>query len=150
MAGGIITGLSPRHGPGHLYRAALEGLAFESRRARKAIERMSGLEMKSIRLAGGGAGSPLLRGILAAVLGRRLQMPTQSAVGARGAAVVASLAIRPGGVADRSRKFSGDLVTISSSSSLKRDYARLYEFQYLRWAPVSALHGNASRRTTSR
>jgi sugar (pentulose or hexulose) kinase len=139
-ARGVVSGLTPQHGPGHLYRAALEGLAFEARRCREEIETTSGCVMNTIRLAGGGSRSPLFRGILAAVVGRKLLVPKQPAGGARGAAVMASLLIRPGRLEARVRKFMGDYERVSSSSALRRTYESLYESQYLEVRPTSTIH----------
>jgi xylulokinase len=139
-AKGVIIGLTPRHGAAHIYRAALEGLAFEARRCREDIEAASGRTMRTIRLAGGGSGSPLLRDILAAVVGPRLLVPSQPAAGARGAAIIASLLIRPGRLEDRVRRFMGDYETVKSSSHHRRAYERLYASQYLEVRPTTTMH----------
>jgi sugar (pentulose or hexulose) kinase len=61
---GVWEGLALAHGPGHLFRAVLEGVAFG---ARLAIEP---LRPREIVVTGGLAGSPLFLGILAEALDR--------------------------------------------------------------------------------
>jgi xylulokinase len=61
---GAWTGLRLEHGPGDLYRAVLEGIAFGL------AEACAGLRPREVVAAGGMLRSALFRGILADVLGR--------------------------------------------------------------------------------
>jgi xylulokinase len=70
-AKGTFTGLTLRHGPGHLVRALLEGVAFALRQIIECME-ASGASLPGLVASGNGLGSPLWRGILADVLGRPL------------------------------------------------------------------------------
>jgi sugar (pentulose or hexulose) kinase len=66
-ARGAFFGLTLSHTPAHLYRSAVEGLAFTFY-ANKLLLKQSGLALQSRVLAAGGAASPLVCGILADVL----------------------------------------------------------------------------------
>jgi sugar (pentulose or hexulose) kinase len=125
-ARGVIAGLGPHHDGGDLRRAAMEGLAFEARRAAEAIERASGHPMREISMVGGGTSNRMLCAIVAAVLARRVRIAHDVFTGARGAAAVASLALRPGAIA-RAHRFSGEMRNSPVDRRFRRDYARLYE-----------------------
>ena len=129
-AGGLIAGLRPSHDAGALRLAALEGLALESRRSIEAIERAGGQPIQDVRLVGGGAGDPLLCTVIAAVLNRRVWVAADALAGARAAAAVASLAVRPGPL-DRLRDFRGASARVPVDAALARTYAAAYEHAYL-------------------
>ncbi|MEM6783852.1 MAG: xylulokinase [Bacteroidota bacterium] len=84
-AQGAFVGLTLRHGRGHATRAVLEGVAFGLRDNLELLRR-SGVEAPTqLRVAGGGAVSPLWRQILADTLGVPLspvQTPEAAAFGA--------------------------------------------------------------------
>jgi sugar (pentulose or hexulose) kinase len=67
-AAGAFLGLRPRHRRSHLARAVLEGVAFGVRDIAEALASL-GFHAKRLLVTGGGAASPLWRGILADVLG---------------------------------------------------------------------------------
>jgi xylulokinase len=70
-AKGSFTGLTLRHGPGHMVRALLEGVAFALRQIVECME-SCGASMPELVASGNGLGSPLWRQILADVLARPL------------------------------------------------------------------------------
>jgi xylulokinase len=91
-ATGLVIGWHGAHGPAHLYRALLEGIAFEQRL------NMSGLELASVPIhelvvMGGGAKSELWCQIIADVLGRPIVRTTTHEASALGAAISASVAV---------------------------------------------------------
>lgn len=72
-------------GRGHLARAALENIAFAVRACVELLEAVAGGRVASVHLAGGLLRLPLLAPILAAVLGKEVQVaphPSASALGA--------------------------------------------------------------------
>ncbi|WP_420457465.1 xylulokinase [Rubrivirga sp.] len=85
LAQGAFVGLTLRHGRGHATRAVLEGVAFGLRDNLELL-RQSGVEAPdTVRVAGGGAVSPLWRQILADTLSVALapvQTPEAAAFGA--------------------------------------------------------------------
>ncbi len=90
-ARGAMLGVTLSHGPAHLFRATLEGLALEQGVATAALERSLGRRAETFVVAGGGARSGLLLSIMAAVLNRPLTVsPVPEAV-ALGAAMLASI-----------------------------------------------------------
>ncbi len=86
------SGISLKHGRGHLMRAALEGVAFSLRQALEALEK-TGLQAPELLLAGGGASHPLWRQLLASVLQRPLLVLPDANVSAIGAALLGGMAI---------------------------------------------------------
>ena len=92
-ARGAVFGLSLAHGPAHLYRAALEGIAFEQRVATGAMERDVGFAAEALVAAGGGTQSALLMNIMAAALERPLSVSPVQEAGALGAAMLAAAAV---------------------------------------------------------
>ncbi len=77
---GVWEGLALAHGPGHLFRAVLEGVAFG---ARMAIEP---LQPREVVATGGLAGSPLFLAILAGVLDRPIGIQRHALATTLGAA----------------------------------------------------------------
>jgi xylulokinase len=70
-AKGSFTGLTLRHGPGHMVRAVLEGVAFALRQIIDCME-SCGASLPGLVASGNGLGSALWRQILADVLARPL------------------------------------------------------------------------------
>lgn len=89
-ARGVFFGLSPQHGKAHLYRALLEGLAFEQRLASSVAEPALGAPISRFRLMGGGARSVLWRQIMADVLARPLEVTREAETTCLGAAMLAA------------------------------------------------------------
>ncbi|HVA88341.1 MAG TPA: xylulokinase [Chloroflexota bacterium] len=83
-ASGALVGLRLDHGRAHLARAALEGVAYSLLQALEPLQ-AAGVRARRVVLAGGLAQAPLMRGIMAAVLGQAvipLETAEQSALGA--------------------------------------------------------------------
>lgn len=89
---GVIHGLGFEHGRGHLFRAALEGTAFEVGEVFAALDR-SGVTVDEIRVVGGGTDNRLWLEIRAAVLGRPLVLPEVTEASALGAAMLAAVGV---------------------------------------------------------
>jgi len=84
-ASGIVAGWRGIHRPHHLYRAILEGIAFEQRLHAEGVEAATGQPVAEYVVMGGGSRSSLWRQILADVTGkpiRRCAAPEASALGA--------------------------------------------------------------------
>jgi xylulokinase len=90
-ARGALHGLSAAHGPAHVARAVLEGLAFA---CRDVVERLAalGLPAGEILALGGGANSRTWLQLRADVLGRPHHACTRSDTCAIGAAMIAAVA----------------------------------------------------------
>ena len=68
-ASGLVMGWTTAHRRHHLYRAILEGIAFEHRLAMDGIAAATGVPLTEHVILGGGSRSPLWRQIIADVLG---------------------------------------------------------------------------------
>jgi xylulokinase len=89
-ARGTITGLSLDHTPAHLFRATVEGIAFEQKVATDALEAALGRRASLFVACGGGTRSDLAMQVMASVLGRPLAVsPVPEAV-ALGAGILAA------------------------------------------------------------
>ncbi len=89
---GVWHGLGLNHERGHLARAAFEGVAFALKDGLKALED-TGIHTASLRLAGGGTLQPQWRQLLADVLEKPLDAVSVPSSSARGAALLAGLAV---------------------------------------------------------
>lgn len=92
-ARGAVVGLSLNHEPRHLFRATLEGIAFEQAIASEAMEGESGGSPTEMIAAGGGTNSALLMKIISSVLERPLLVSPVNEAAALGAAMLAASAI---------------------------------------------------------
>jgi xylulokinase len=89
-ARGLILGLSLDHKPAHIFRAVLEGLAFEQAVATEALETSAGVRALQFIAAGGGTNCRLLLEILASVLGRPVAVSPVNEAAALGAGMLAA------------------------------------------------------------
>src|SRR5262249_34192592 len=91
LARGTFVGLTVRHRRAHLTRAVLEGVAFSMRDCFSLLEAAGLGEVEQVRVAGGGAKSPLWRRICASVLGAELVTVTSTEGAAYGASLLAGV-----------------------------------------------------------
>jgi len=91
-ARGTWHGLGLRHARGHLARAAFEGVAFAVKDGLLALGE-AGVRADALRLAGGGTVEGAWRGLLADVLEKPLLAAHVPSASARGAALLAGLAV---------------------------------------------------------
>ena len=91
LARGAWVGLAVRHGRAHVTRALLEGVAFGLRDCFALLAGAGVAPPTEVRVAGGGAQSPLWRQILADVLGLPLLTVTSTEGAAYGAALLAGV-----------------------------------------------------------
>jgi xylulokinase len=85
-----LLGLTASHTRGHVVRAILEGVAFSLRDSFTLFAEM-GVPVRSIRLGGGGARSPLWRQIQADVYGHEVEIIEAEEGAAYGAAILAGV-----------------------------------------------------------
>jgi glycerol kinase len=91
-ARGIIIGLTHDVNRGHLVRAALEAIAYQTRDVLEAMQQDAGLLVPEIRVDGGAAANHLLLQMQADILGIPLVRARDLETTARGAAYLAGLA----------------------------------------------------------
>ncbi len=92
--GGRIRGITLAHGPDHLLRAAVEGLACELARHFQALAG-GGHAVRRVLLSGGAASSRVTPQILADVTGQPVAAVSEPAVSAFGAALLARAMVDP-------------------------------------------------------
>jgi len=91
-ARGTMVGLTRGTNAGHIARAALESIAFQSAELLRAMEQDSGQPSKELRVDGGAAANDLLMQFQADLLGIPVVRPTVLETTALGAAYLAGLA----------------------------------------------------------
>jgi sugar (pentulose or hexulose) kinase len=90
-ARGAFVGLSSSHTRGHIYRAILEGIAFEEFFAVGLIEKAIGTRVGEFVAIGGGASNELWCSIIADVTGKRVLVPGNVEASSLGAAIAAAV-----------------------------------------------------------
>jgi len=131
-AKGSFVGLTLRHGPGHMVRALLEGVAFA---LRQIIEAMvsCGAELNRLVASGNGLASPLWRQMLADVLTRPLYQGKDKHATERagvGAALIAGIGIGAINGYDGAQQFAP---TFDALTAPNPQNAELYETHYRRF-----------------
>jgi glycerol kinase len=91
-ARGVIVGLSRFVNKGHLARAVLESIAFQTREVLDAMEKDSGVTLKSLKVDGEMVANELLMSFQADILGMPVVRPKIAETTALGAAYAAGLA----------------------------------------------------------
>jgi len=92
-ARGAVFGLTRGTGRGHLARAVLESLAYQTRDVLSAMEADSGIALKSLRVDGGAVANNFLLQFQSDILGVRVERPEVAETTALGAAYLAGLAV---------------------------------------------------------
>lgn len=90
-ARGAFIGLSSSHHRGHMYRAILEGIAFEQLFALKAVEKAAGSYVKELVTIGGGSKSYFWCQIIADITGKTICLPENTEASALGAGIAAAV-----------------------------------------------------------
>jgi xylulokinase len=91
-ASGMMIGLRGVHGAGHIYRAILEGIAFEQKLQSINVEDELGRNVKSYVVGGGGAKSSLWCQIIADIIGRPVYRTIEQEVSSLGVGILAASA----------------------------------------------------------
>jgi len=91
-ARGAFLGLSSSHRAGDMVRAVMEGVAFNAVECIRALE-AAGTEVNDIRIAEGGAQSPLWCAIMAEAIGKPVSLVAERDTSAAGAALVGRAAL---------------------------------------------------------
>jgi sugar (pentulose or hexulose) kinase len=88
---GAMIGFGAAHRKQHMYRAILEGLAYEMRSGRERIEARTGVPLTELVLCGGGSRSDLVMQIAADVFGMPARRPSCDEASGLGAAILAAV-----------------------------------------------------------
>ena len=92
-ARGVVTGLTRYANRGHIARAALEAVAYQTRDVLEAMEKDSGIPIKELRVDGGMVANELLMQFQADQLGVAVVRPRITETTALGAAYAAGIAV---------------------------------------------------------
>jgi xylulokinase len=130
-ASGIVAGWRGAHGKAHLYRAILEGIAFEQRLATSGVEAATGLPIERFIAMGGGSRSSLWCQIVADVTGKPVTRSASPEATCLGAAILAAAAA---GLHSDVREAASAMVhlgeTFSPNEKNQAIYDRLYDEVY--------------------
>lgn len=92
-ARGTIVGITRGTNAGHIARAALESICFQTMEVLKAMEADSGIEIKELRVDGGATANNMLMQLQADILQTKVVRPHITETTAMGAACLAGLAV---------------------------------------------------------
>jgi xylulokinase len=92
-ARGVLFGLAGHHGKAHLFRALMEGIAFEQRLALEGMEQGLGRPLELLLTTGGGSRSALWRQILADVTRKAVVVCREAETTSLGAGIHAAAAV---------------------------------------------------------
>jgi sugar (pentulose or hexulose) kinase len=136
-ARGSMIGFTEAHTRAHLYRAAVEGLAFALRDGRSKIERRSKVRLKRLRVAGGGSQSNAVMQILADVFDLPAERPLVHEASGLGAAMIGAVAL--GAYKDFSAAAAGmnrEVQTFHPIAANVERYEALYDSVYSKLYPA--------------
>ncbi len=137
-ASGIVVGWRGIHDRRHLYRAILEGIAFEQRLHCEGVAVATGRAVEGFVVMGGGSRSPLWRQMIADVTGvpvRRCGTPEASALGA-GVLAAAGAGLFPGVRAAAARMSHVEPMVCQPDPRRHETYSRLYQEVYRHLFPA--------------
>lgn len=146
QARGAILGFSMAHTRAHLYRAILEGLAYEIRFGYDAIHKQTGITLTEIRVSGGGSQSDMLLKILADVFGIPTIRTQVSESAALGAAICAAAGA---GLLSDFRVGIEKMVHIKDRFEPEPESHKIYETMYKTYLDIYPRVGDLYQRTES-
>lgn len=133
-ARGSILGLTVAHSRAHIYRAILEGLAYETRWGFEAIQAQTGTRLQEIRVSGGGSKSDMVLAILADVFQTptvRMRVGESSTLGAAicaacGVGLFPTLSDGIAAMVHPERRFEPNPLNATTYATLYRCYREIY------------------------
>jgi sugar (pentulose or hexulose) kinase len=142
LSKGAVIGFSGEHTRKHVYRAIIEGIAYELRRLGELIAKRSGNRLTELRVGGGGSQSDEIMQITSDVFGLPAQRMHTSNLSALGAAIDATIAL---GIYKTFPEAVERMVRVKSTFTPKdanvRIYDRLFKEVYLKmYTTLSPLH----------
>ncbi|MGF1472052.1 MAG: FGGY-family carbohydrate kinase [Rubrobacteraceae bacterium] len=130
-ARGALFGLRGGHGKAHVYRAILEGLAFEQRLGIEGLQKGTKQPVERLLAMGGGSRSPLFCQIFADITGRPVTVCEETETTCLGAAMLAAAAAGEGGsLAEVANAMAGEGPTYEPDDRRSALYNRLYDGVY--------------------
>ena len=146
---GAIIGFSGEHARLHIYRAIVEGIAYELRKLKEIMEKHSGSKIRELRVGGGGSKSDEIMQITADVFGLRTCRLHTSNLSALGAAIDATVALK---MYDTFPEAVANMVRVKEAFTPRPDnansYDRLFNEVYKKMYPaLSPLHNKIAEIT---
>jgi len=140
QARAVLFGLRGAHEKAHVYRAVLEGLAFEQRLEIEAMEKGVGQPVERFLAMGGGSRSPLFCQLMADVTGRPVTSCKEVETTCLGAGMMAAAALDGSELRDVSATMSGVGPSYEPNDQRAEFYDRIYNDVYKELYPrLSAL-----------
>ncbi len=137
VASGIVVGWRGTHDRPHMYRAILEGIAFEQRLATGGVEEALGYPLERLVAVGGGSKSPLWCQIIADVCGKPVTRSASPEATCLGAAILAAVSA---GLYGSVREAAAGMVRLGESyhpdPARRAFYDRLYNEVYRHLFPM--------------
>jgi sugar (pentulose or hexulose) kinase len=142
LSKGAIIGFSGAHTRDHIYRAVIEGIAYELRRLGELIAKSSGNRISELRVGGGGSRSDEIMQITADVFGLPTRRMHTGNLSALGAAIDAAVALK---IYNTFPEAVNSMVRVKDTFMPKEEnvkiYDRLYSEVYLKmYSTLSPLH----------
>jgi xylulokinase len=141
-ARGMLFGLAGHHGKEHIYRALMEGIAFEQRLALEGMEAKLDDPIEVLLITGGGSRSALWRQIVADVTRKRVVVCRERETTALGAGIHAAAAVGwYGSLSEAAEAMTGEGAEHEPSQDTAGRYDALfavYRELYPRTAPLHA------------
>lgn len=122
-AKGVFFGISPSHKKAHFIKAIMEGVAFATKHNLEILEKELGIQVKEIKIGGGGALSPLWIEIMAQILGKTIVKPRIVETETLGSAFTAGKAV---GIFSKYNEVK-KMVQIQSEFKPKGEVTNLYD-----------------------
>jgi xylulokinase len=127
QARGVLFGLRGTHNKAHVYRAVLEGLAFEQRVETEAMERALGQPVERFFAMGGGSRSPLFCQMIADITGRPVTACQEVETTCLGAAMMAAATMDDtDDLREVAAKMSGEGASYEPDEKRSALYDRIY------------------------
>jgi xylulokinase len=127
-ARGVLLGLTGVHGKSHVYRALLEGIAFEQRLLTSGAEEALGEPVTDVIALGGGSRSPVWCQIIADVMRRKVSVVREPESTCLGAGMLAAAAVGlHESIPAAAAMMSGVSTSFEPEPQTAATYDRLYE-----------------------
>lgn len=138
---GAIVGFGAAHRKQHMYRAILEGLAYEMRAGRERIEARTNVRIRDLVVCGGGSRSDLVMQIVADVFGMPARRTSCEEASGLGAAILAAKGVgfykdvssAVAGMTAKGRVFEPISANVEVYEAL---YRKVYSQLYMRLQPL--------------
>ena len=140
-ARGAVIGFTAEHTRAHVYRAILEGLAFELKSGKERIEARSGTPIKRLRVAGGGSQSDAAMQLTADIFNLPAERPHTYEASGVGAAIAGAVGAGlypdfPTAISAMTRLGAVFTPNPANAALYEELYRKVYRRMYARLAPL--------------